>query len=147
MVGRRVFVKDRLGNERDRFKVTIKKSDSEESMEDGEICEETRRNVCWDSVVVSDDESGDRRVVETDIGKEPLVRRVSLGNSSEKKRRIGWGDPYDVKAKRSRQFDNFKQNIQSIIIDKPKVNSSKTFIEGGQEHSLGWGKKLKAPKI
>ena len=160
MVGRRVFVKDRLGNCEDRFRVTIRKSDSEESMEEGELSGEDYRKVCWDDPTritrmrgdtPAEHGDGDRRVVEKEIGKESIVRRFSLGNTTERKRRIGWGDPYDPRAKRSRQFSNFKETIQEIIQDKGKASnkhdSTRTFLEESQNQNVGWEKKLKGPRM
>ena len=168
MSGRRVFVKDRLGNGKDSFKVVINKnSDSEESMEEGELSEDNAKSR-WNassprpgvmSIAVMPDIlrevcMDDRRVVESEEAgrkrREPVVTRVPI----ERKRRVGWGDPYDAKSKKSRVFSNFKQSIQEIVQDSDKgkegngrVERVKTFTVRSKEDDFGWEKKLKGPRM
>ena len=172
MSGRRVFVRDRLGNRGDSFKVVInKKSDSEESMEDGQLSEDnaesgweasnTRARVMSRAVmpdILSEVCVDDRRVVETeDMGRkrrEPVVTRVPIGRPAERKRRVGWGDPYDVKSKKNRVFSNFKQSIQDIVRDNDRgkeenrpIEKVKTFTDRSQKDAFGWERKLKGPRM
>ena len=66
-----------------------------------------------------------------------------MGENVERKRRVGWGEPYDVRTKKSRDFANLMNNEKNIT-ERGSVVTSK---ERSEEQSLGWDKKLNGPRM
>ena len=99
MSGRRVFVKDCVGNGGESFKIVLSKSDSEESMKEGELSDD-KRDVDWNAprtrVTVRLDQPDierevsveGRKVLQTEetaeVGTGPVVRTVTVGHRIER---------------------------------------------------------------
>jgi len=142
MSERRIVTRDFRGDD---FKVVIRKSDSDESMEEGELSDDdarpgwgapkrniiraTRPDIIPD--ILREIRVEDRRVVEREEApekrKETVFNRLNMGGGDKevrRKRNIAFREGSESQLKSNFHISKFKQNFANIVRDNQKSNNT-----------------------